>query len=61
METIGATLAYVTDGEVHIALPFSKTLSQQHVQHDLRAAPSHPLRTFQYVIQHDSKSHYRPT
>lgn len=29
MATIGATLALVTDGEVHIALPFSKSLSQQ--------------------------------
>jgi uncharacterized protein (TIGR00369 family) len=30
MATIGAKLALVTDGEVHIALPFSTQLSQQH-------------------------------
>lgn len=30
MATIGARLALVSDGEVHIALPFSKRLSQQH-------------------------------
>jgi uncharacterized protein (TIGR00369 family) len=30
METIGARLARVADGEVHIALPFSRRLSQQH-------------------------------
>jgi uncharacterized protein (TIGR00369 family) len=30
MATIGARLALVADGEVHIALPFSKQLSQQH-------------------------------
>jgi len=30
MSTIGATLALVADGEVHIALPFSTHLSQQH-------------------------------
>jgi uncharacterized protein (TIGR00369 family) len=30
MATIGAKLALVSDGEVHIALPFSKRLSQQH-------------------------------
>jgi uncharacterized protein (TIGR00369 family) len=30
MTTIGAKLALVSQGEVHIALPFSKTLSQQH-------------------------------
>ncbi len=30
MATIGARLALVADGEVHIALPFSKRLSQQH-------------------------------
>lgn len=29
METLGARLAMVTDGEVHIALPFSKHLLQQ--------------------------------
>ena len=29
MATIGARLALVTDGEVHIALPFSRQLSQQ--------------------------------
>lgn len=30
MATLGATLALVEAGEVHIALPFSKHLSQQH-------------------------------
>lgn len=30
MATIGARLVHVADGEVHIALPFSKALSQQH-------------------------------
>lgn len=30
MTTIGATLVAVTDGEVRIAMPFSKRLSQQH-------------------------------
>jgi uncharacterized protein (TIGR00369 family) len=30
METLGARLALVAAGEVHIALPFSKHLSQQH-------------------------------
>jgi uncharacterized protein (TIGR00369 family) len=30
MVTLGATLAQVGDGEVHIALPFAKHLSQQH-------------------------------
>lgn len=30
MTTFGATLAHVSDGEVHIALPFSARLSQQH-------------------------------
>lgn len=30
MATLGATLVHVADGEVHIALPFSKALSQQH-------------------------------
>lgn len=30
METLGATLVLVADGEVHIALPFSRRLSQQH-------------------------------
>lgn len=30
MATIGARLALVEDGEVHIELPFSSTLSQQH-------------------------------
>lgn len=30
MVTLGATLAAVLDGEVHIALPFSPHLSQQH-------------------------------
>ena len=29
MTTLGATLALVGDGEVHIALPFSQALSQQ--------------------------------
>lgn len=29
MATIGASLAWVEDGEVHIALPFSTALSQQ--------------------------------
>jgi uncharacterized protein (TIGR00369 family) len=29
MATIGASLCFVADGEVHIALPFSKSLSQQ--------------------------------
>ena len=29
MATIGATLELISDGEVHIALPFSKSLSQQ--------------------------------
>jgi uncharacterized protein (TIGR00369 family) len=29
MTTLGASLAFVGDGEVHIALPFSKHLSQQ--------------------------------
>jgi uncharacterized protein (TIGR00369 family) len=29
MATIGARLAFVSDGEVHIALPFSMQLSQQ--------------------------------
>lgn len=29
MATIGASLALVQDGEVHIALPYSKALSQQ--------------------------------
>ena len=29
MTTIGATLALVSEGEVHVALPFSRTLSQQ--------------------------------
>jgi uncharacterized protein (TIGR00369 family) len=29
MKTLGATLELVTDGEVHIALPFSTRLSQQ--------------------------------
>lgn len=29
MATIGAKLALVSDGEIHIALPFSKQLSQQ--------------------------------
>lgn len=30
MDTLGAQLTVVQDGEVHIALPFSKHLSQQH-------------------------------
>jgi uncharacterized protein (TIGR00369 family) len=30
METLGAKLVRVSDGEVHIALPFSRRLSQQH-------------------------------
>jgi uncharacterized protein (TIGR00369 family) len=30
MATLGATLVLIADGEVHIALPFSKHLSQQH-------------------------------
>jgi len=30
MATLGATLASVADGEVHIALPFSEHLCQQH-------------------------------
>lgn len=30
METLGAELALVADGEVHIAMPFSRKLSQQH-------------------------------
>lgn len=30
MTTLGASLALIEDGEVHIALPFSKQLSQQH-------------------------------
>jgi uncharacterized protein (TIGR00369 family) len=30
MATLGATLALVADGEVHIALPFSAHLTQQH-------------------------------
>lgn len=30
METLGAELVQVADGEVHIAMPFSKGLSQQH-------------------------------
>ena len=30
MVTIGARLVHVADGEVHIALPFSMALSQQH-------------------------------
>jgi uncharacterized protein (TIGR00369 family) len=30
MATLGAKLALVADGEVHIALPFSAHLSQQH-------------------------------
>jgi uncharacterized protein (TIGR00369 family) len=30
MTTIGATLVSAADGEVHIALPFSKHLTQQH-------------------------------
>ena len=30
MATLGAQIALVQDGEVHISLPFSKHLSQQH-------------------------------
>lgn len=30
MATMGARLVLVADGEVHVALPFSTTLSQQH-------------------------------
>ena len=30
MTTLGATIAHVSDGEVHITLPFSAQLSQQH-------------------------------
>lgn len=30
MNTLGAELAWVGDGEVHIAMPFSRQLSQQH-------------------------------
>jgi uncharacterized protein (TIGR00369 family) len=30
METLGAQLAHVAAGEVHIALPFATALSQQH-------------------------------
>ncbi len=30
MTTLGARLAFVSEGEVHIALPFSDRLSQQH-------------------------------
>lgn len=30
MRTIGARLVHVADGEVHIELPFAKSLSQQH-------------------------------
>ena len=30
MTTLGAKLVLVSDGEVHIALPFAKALSQQH-------------------------------
>ena len=30
MATLGAQISLVQDGEVHIALPFSKHLSQQH-------------------------------
>lgn len=30
MQTLGARLAWVADGEVHIALPFSAHLAQQH-------------------------------
>ncbi len=30
MSTLGAELTSVTDGEVHITLPFSKQFSQQH-------------------------------
>ncbi|HEY3399225.1 MAG TPA: PaaI family thioesterase [Geothrix sp.] len=30
MATLGATMVLVSEGEVHIALPFSERLSQQH-------------------------------
>lgn len=30
MATLGARLAHVADGEVHIAMPYSRHLSQQH-------------------------------
>ena len=30
MTTLGATLEFVGDGEVHIGLPYSKHISQQH-------------------------------
>lgn len=30
MDTLGAELALVADGEVHIAMPYSKRLAQQH-------------------------------
>lgn len=30
MTTLGASLAHVTDGEVHVALPYAKHLAQQH-------------------------------
>jgi uncharacterized protein (TIGR00369 family) len=30
MTTLGATLSQIQDGEIHIALPFSKHLTQQH-------------------------------
>ncbi len=30
MTTLGASLSWVQEGEVHIALPFSKHISQQH-------------------------------
>ena len=30
MTTIGANLVLIQDGEVHVALPFSERLSQQH-------------------------------
>lgn len=30
MATLGADLAHIGEGEVHIALPFSNSLSQQH-------------------------------
>jgi uncharacterized protein (TIGR00369 family) len=30
MKTLGAQIAHVSEGEVHIALPFSTLLSQQH-------------------------------
>jgi acyl-coenzyme A thioesterase PaaI-like protein len=30
MKAIGAQIAHVSEGEVHIALPFSTLLSQQH-------------------------------